>query len=42
MGDGDRYNYENDEYVYFLMQRAPVRSGGWNGMGLGGWEVYGV
>ena len=30
--EGERYNYDNDEYVYsFLMERAPARIRGWNG-----------
>ena len=30
--DGDRDNDDNDEYVYyFLMERAPAISQGWNG-----------
>ena len=39
--EGERDNYYNDEYVYyFLMERAPARSRGWN-RGWG-WEVDGV
>ena len=36
MVDGDRDNDDNDEYInYFLMERAPTRSRGWNeGWGL--------
>ena len=30
--DGERDNYDNDEYVYyFLVERATARSRGWNG-----------
>ena len=43
MVEGERDNDDNDEYVYyFLMERAPARSRGCWGMGLGGWEVDGV
>ena len=38
-GEGD--NDDNDECVYyFLMERVPTRSRGWNG--VWGWEVDGV
>ena len=30
--EGERDNYDNDEYVYYLlMERAPATSRGWNG-----------
>ena len=35
MVEGERYKYENDEYVYyFLMERAPAKIRGWDG----GWD----
>ena len=38
MVEVERDNYENDEYVYYLLiDRSPARSGGWN-RGWG-WEV---
>ena len=30
--EGERDNYDNDEYLYyFLTERSPARSQGWNG-----------
>ena len=40
MSEVERDNDENDEYVYFVMYRAPTRSRGCN-RGWG-WEVDGV
>ena len=41
MVKGEIDNYDNDEYVYyFLTERAPARSRGWNGEW--GWVVDGV
>ena len=43
VAEGERYNDDNDEYVYYLLMESTFKKPRMEwGVGLGGWELDGV